>query len=38
MKYLWNIFMSHSLHFIHAHETKIHSNVKFISPTISMTG
>lgn len=38
MRYPWSITMSYSLHFIHTHETEIHSNVKFISPVIALTG
>ena len=38
MRYLWNIFMLHRLHFTHTYETQIRTNVKFISPIIYMTG
>lgn len=38
MRYLWSISMSHSLHFTHAYETEIRSDVKFISSIISTSG
>lgn len=38
MKYLWNDFMLHRLHFIYIYETEIRINVKFISLAVFMTG
>lgn len=37
MRYLWNISMSHSLHFTHVHETGLRCNVKYITHTAAMT-